>query len=335
MWSFSTVGSRHHCYKQCFLMCNIHVVNLVSVDLNLLVVLDAVLEERSATKAAARLHITQPTVSNALARLRVLLGDQLVVRSGRGLSPTPAATAIQPRLKEALGLLDGIVHDLDDFDLASTTREWVIAFAELYGPLLLPGLHQRLRREAPRSSLRVMALDRIAVTDALATGELDLYLGIPTAASPAWHSEAVFSDDIVGIVARDHPMGDATMTLQRFVDLPHAHVRVTPGRGREVDDALARLGLTRNIQLTVPYYSALIAVVENGDCVATVPRRLAQYHAGKSALDIFELPLELPKFEIRLHWHTRVDNDPGVAALRAMIHDTLAPTNTHPPTSQI
>jgi len=324
-----------HSYQLCFLMCDIHEVNLASVDLNLLVVLDAVLEERSATKAAARLHLTQPTVSNALARLRVLLGDPLLVRSGRGLSPTPAAIAIQPRLKEALALLDGIVHDLDDFDLASTTREWVIAFAELYGPLLLPGLHQRLRREAPRSLLRVMALDRIAVTDALATGELDLYLGIPTAASPAWHSEAVFSDDIVGVVARDHPAGNAPMTLQRFVDLPHAHVRVTPGRGREVDDALARLGLTRNIQLTVPYYNALIAVVENGECVATMPRRLAQHYARETAFHIFELPLELPKFEIRLHWHTRVDNDPGVAALRRMIHDTLTPAEKNPQTSQI
>ena len=306
-------------------MCDIHLVNLASVDLNLLVVLDAVLDERSATRAAARLHTTQPTVSNALARLRLLLGDPLVVRSGRGLSPTPAALAIQPRLKEALGLLDGIVHDLDDFELASTTREWVIAFAELYGPLLLPELHHRLQRDAPRSSLRVMALDRIAVTDALATGELDLYLGIPTTTSPAWRSEPVFSDDIVGIVARDHPAASTPMTLERFVDLPHANVEITSGRGREVDDALARLGLTRNIQLTVPYYSALVAVVENGHCVATVPRRLAHHHAGQSALHIFELPLVLPEYEIRLHWHTRVDNDPGVAALRRMIHDTLEP----------
>lgn len=296
------------------------------MDLNLLVVLQALLEERSATKAAARLHTTQSTVSNALARLRLLLGDPLMVRSGRGLSPTPAALAIQPRLDEALSLLDGIVHDLDDFELASTTREWVIAFAELYGPLLLPGLHHRLQRDAPRSSLRVMALDRIAVTDALASGELDLYLGIPTATSPAWRSEAVFSDDIVGIVAGDHPAAKATMTLERFVDLPHAHVRVTPGRGREVDDVLARLGVDRHIQLTVPYYSALMAVVENGQCVATVPRRLAQYHARRSALHIFELPFALPEYEIRLHWHTRVDNDPGVVALRRMIHETLAPT---------
>lgn len=307
-------------------MCDIHCVNLASVDLNLLVVLEAVLEERSATRAAARLHMTQPTVSNALARLRLLLGDPLFVRSGRGLSPTPAAIAIQPRLKEALSLLNGIVHDLDDFVLASTTRQWVIAFAELYGPLLLPDLHRRLQRDAPRSSLRVMALDRIAVTDALATGELDLYLGIPTATSPAWRSEAVFSDEIVGIIASDHPAANATMTLERFVDLPHANVEITFGRGREVDDALARLGLTRNIQLTMPYYSALVAVVENGHCVAAVPRRLAHHHARHSAVQIFELPLVLPEYEIRLHWHTRVDNDPGVTALRKMIYDTLAVT---------
>jgi DNA-binding transcriptional LysR family regulator len=155
-------------------------VNIASVDLNLFVVLHAVLEERSATKAAARLHLTQSAVSNSLARLRLLLGDPLVVRAGRGLSPTPAALAVQPRLEAALHLLEGIVHDLDDFDMSSTTREWVIAFAELYSPLLLPELQRRLQREAPHSSLRVMTLDRISATDALATGELDLYLGVPT-----------------------------------------------------------------------------------------------------------------------------------------------------------
>jgi DNA-binding transcriptional LysR family regulator len=305
-------------------------VNIASVDLNLFVVLHAVLEERSATKAAARLHLTQSAVSNSLARLRLLLGDPLVVRAGRGLSPTPAALAAQPRLEAALHLLEGIVHDLDDFDMSSTTREWVIAFAELYSPLLLPELQRRLQREAPHSSLRVMTLDRISATDALATGELDLYLGVPTTTPAAWRSEPAFTDDIVGIIAKGHPAADQPMTLERFIALPHAHVRITPGRGQEVDDALARRGLTRKIQLTVPHYSSVFAVVESGNCVATVPRRLARYHTRRLALTMFELPLSLPNYDVRLHWHVRVDNDPGVAALKTMIHDVLhstAPTD--------
>ncbi|MGY4708375.1 LysR family transcriptional regulator [Mycolicibacterium sp. CBM1] len=302
-------------------------MNLSGVDLNLLVVLDAVLEERSATKAAARLHLTQPAISNALGRLRTLLSDPLVVRSGRGLSPTPAALAIQPRLQAALRSLDGIVRDLNDFDMASTTREWAIAFADLYGPLLLPGLHRRLQQLAPQSSLRVLALDRISVTDALATGELDLYLGIPTTTPSAWHSEPAFTDDLVGIVARDHPAAAGVMALDRFVELPHAHVRISPGRGGEVDDALARLGLTRRIQLIVPHYSSLFPVVEGGHCIAVAPRRLAQHHSHSSAITLFELPLVLPRYDVRLYWHTRVDNDPGVGALRHLLHEVLDTTD--------
>ncbi|TQK27192.1 LysR family transcriptional regulator [Arthrobacter sp. SLBN-53] len=298
-------------------------MNLSGVDLNLLVVLHAVLQERSATKAATRLHLTQPAVSNALARLRVLLGDPLVVRSGRGLTPTPAALAIQPRLDAALQLVEGIVRDLDDFDLKTTTREWVIAFADLYGPLVLPGLDRLLQQRAPGSAIRVAPLDRISVVDALATGEIDLYLGIPTTIPSAWHSEPAFVDDMVGVMSAHRPDAGIGMTLERFVDLPHAHVQISPGRGREVDDALGRLGHARRICFTVSHYSSLFPIVENGRCIAVVPRSLARHHAQRSAITLFELPLPLPSYEVRLFWHERVDNDPGIAALRAVLRDVL------------
>ncbi|MEW5811854.1 MAG: LysR family transcriptional regulator [Actinomycetota bacterium] len=299
-------------------------MNLAGVDLNLLVVLHAVLEERSATKAAARLHLTQPAVSNALARLRLLLGDPLVVRAGRGLSPTPAALAVQPRLDAALRLVEGIVGDLDDFEMATTTREWVLAFADLYGPLILPGLEDRLRQQAPHSSVRVVGLDRISVVDALATGEIDFYLGVPTTTQPAWRSEPAFADDVVGVIGTHHPDAGSVMSLDRFVELPHAHVRISPGRGREVDDALARLGLTRRIHLTVPHYSSLFPVIENGNCIGVAPRRLARYHGRSSAITLFELPLALPAYDVGLFWHTRVENDPGAAALRAILRDVFS-----------
>ncbi|MGN7781235.1 LysR family transcriptional regulator [Mycolicibacterium sp. 22603] len=299
-------------------------MNLAGVDLNLLVVLQAVLEERSATKAATRLHLTQPAVSNALARLRVLLGDPLVVRSGRGLTPTPAALAIQPRLDAALQLVEGIVRDLDDFDLSTTTREWVMAFADLYGPLVLPGLDRLLQQRAPRSRIRVAPLERISVVDALATGEIDLYLGIPTTIPSAWHSEPAFVDDIVGVMSARSPHAGTPMTLERFVDLPHAHVQISPGRGREIDDALGRMGHARHILFTVSQYSSLFPIVENGRCIAVAPRRLARHHAQHSQITIFELPLTLPSYEVRLFWHERVDNDPGISALRAILGDVFA-----------
>jgi DNA-binding transcriptional LysR family regulator len=113
------------------------------------------------------------------------------------------------------------------------------------------------------------------------------------------------------------------MRQERLVDLSRAHVRVTPERGREVDDALARLGHTRRLALIVPYFSSVFAVVESSDCVAAVPRRLAVYYAQRLALRIFELPLTLPTNEVDLHWHARADADPGVVALRVMVRDIL------------
>ncbi|MGB3485729.1 MAG: LysR substrate-binding domain-containing protein [Mycobacterium sp.] len=190
-------------------------------------------------------------------------------------------------------------------------------------PLVLPELDRRLQQEAPRSSVQVMALDRISVADALATGEIDLYLGIPTTKPLAWNSEPAFTDDIVGVIAAHRPAANSVMTLDRFVDLPHAHVRISAQRGREVDDALARLGYTRRIRLTVSHYSSLFPVVENGHCIAVAPRRLAEYHARNSAITLFELPLAVPTYDVRLFWHARVDNDPGIAALRGILRDVF------------
>ncbi|MCG7593413.1 LysR family transcriptional regulator [Mycobacterium sp. PSTR-4-N] len=302
-------------------------MNLSGVDLNLLVVLHAVLEERSVTRAAARLHLTQPAVSNALARLRILLRDPLVVRAGRGLSPTPAALAVQPRLDEALRLVEAIVQGLDAFDLSTTTREWVIAFADLYAPLLLPGLDRRLEQHAPRSRVRVQALDRISVADALASGDIDVYVGIPTTRPAAWHSEPAFVDEMVGIIAAHHADAGSAMSLARFVELPHAHVHISAGRGREVDDALAHAGLTRRIRLTVPHYSALFPVVENGNCIAVTPRRLAEYHARTTGITLFEVPLELPTYDVKVFWHSRAANDPGIAAFRGILRDVFDATS--------
>ncbi len=285
--------------------------------------LRAVLEERSATRAAARLHVTQSAVSNALARLRVLLDDQLVVRTGRGLAPTPRALAIQRQLDAALKELESLTEDMTTFDLATTTHEWAIAFAELYGPILLPALLHRLQQEAPNASLRVMTLDQMQATGALERGEPDLYLGIPSNLPAGWRSEPAFVDGTVGIMRAGHPAACEPMTLERFVCLPHAHVRVTPERGREIDDALARVGHTRPLTLVAPYFSSVFAVVESSDCVAAVPRQLASYYSQKLAIRTFELPLNLSEHEVHLYWHARADADPGVTVLRAMIRDNL------------
>jgi DNA-binding transcriptional LysR family regulator len=169
----------------------------------------------------------------------------------------------------------------------------------------------------------VVSVDRMSEADVLATGEVDVYMGIPSTTPPGWRSEPAFSEDTVGVIAAHHPDAGRTMTLDRFVELPHAHVRISPRRGREVDDALARLGRRRRIRLTVPHYSSLFPVVENGHCIAVAPRRVARHYARHSALTLFELPLELPSFDVRLFWHARVDADPGISAVRRILREIV------------
>lgn len=188
---------------------------------------------------------------------------------------------------------------------------------------LLVVFDERLVPGPPGSAIRVAPLDRISVVDALATGEIDLYLGIPTTIPSAWHSEPAFVDDMVGVMSAHRPDAGIGMTLERFVELPHAHVQISPGRGREVDDALGQLGHARRICFTVSHYSSLFPIVENGRCIAVAPRLLARHHAQRSAITLFDLPLTLPSYEVRLFWHERVDNDPGIAALRAVVRDVL------------
>lgn len=298
-------------------------MNITRIDLNLFVVLQAVLDERSATRAAARLHVTQSAVSNALARLRSILGDQLVVRTRRGLMPTPRALQLQPQLEAALTALEGVTRE-STFELRSSTREWAMSFAEHYAPLLLPTLARRLRDEAPNTSLRVIALERMFATDALATGDIDLYLGIPGRHPAAWRMETLFEDETVGVMQKHHPLARARMTLDRFAALPHVQARIVPERGREVDDALARVGRSRRIAVVVPHFGAVFPVVAASDCVAAVSRRLALYYAKQLPIRIFTLPIELPRLAVGLYWHVRADADPGVRALRGIVRDIFA-----------
>jgi len=299
-------------------------VNLSNLDLNLLVVLDAVLTEQSATRAAARLHVTQSAVSNALARLRAVLGDPLVVRTRRGLAPTPHAVELQPRLRAALEALEGVTRDAAPFDLATTTREWGLAFADVHGVILLPKLVDRLRREAPHASLRVVTLDRMFATSALAEGGVDLYVGIPGVPMPGCHSQPLFEDELVCILRRDHSSARKPLTLARFVELPHVQLKIVPTRGREIDEALAREGLTRHTVLTVPSFAAVPAIVATTDCVAALSRRQAEYYAQTLPLRILPIPLELPRVKVSLHWHKRVARDPAVQALRGMVTEIFA-----------
>ena len=290
---------------------NITCVNITAIDLNLLPVLDAVLGEGNATRAAAKLGVTQPAVSNALARLRKTFGDPLVVRNRRGLTPTPRAVELRADLTAALQMLDRAVRPKEPFALATTRRQWAVSCADHYGHLLLPGLMRWMAIHAPQATVKLLALERLIADDALANGGVDLYVGIPGVAMPGCHTRHFFDDDLVCVGSC---AAAPVRTLEQFLARGHVRIQLAPGRGNEADDALALLGHTRRVMLTVPQFSTALAVVARSELLTMVPRKLAELHRGQ--VQVMKIPLALPPLSVAMFWHRRVHLDPGVRALR-------------------
>ncbi|HVK72506.1 MAG TPA: LysR family transcriptional regulator [Kofleriaceae bacterium] len=301
-------------------------MNLASIDLNLLLVLAVTLEERSATRAARRLHVTQSAVSNALARLRELLGDPLLVRSGRGLAPTARARELAPTLTAAIAGLQEVVDGGAAFDPAACTREVSLACADGQQLCDLPPIAAAFARTMPRAHLRVVSIDTLIATDGLATGEVDLAIA-PHAAYPGLPSTPLYRDDGVGVLRRDHPYRGRRLTPRAFATIPQVALQVALGRtglaGAAAEKSFRANGLSRAVALSVPSFAAAARVVAATDQLVCLPRRVATALAADLPLRIVELPMPSLTVELSLVWHARTQRDPAVAWVRDLVTRAL------------
>jgi DNA-binding transcriptional LysR family regulator len=294
-------------------------VNLAAVDLNLLVVLDAVLREGSATRAAARLRVTQSAVSNALGRLRALFGDPLVVRRPRGLEPTPRAAALAPPLRALLDGASRLIAGEGAFDPATTARAFSIACSDAIGVVLFRPLVAALARAMPRARLRVLTLERLLATDGLARGDVDLLIGVPPALPPGCSAERLYDDPMRCVLRAGHPRAARRLSLGDYAALPHVEVALFGAPDEAVDRALARQGLARTVRVAVPHFASVPPVLLETDCVATLSARLARGFARHYPLRVVRPPLDLPSVGVNVVWHRRAERDEGVALLRRLV----------------
>jgi DNA-binding transcriptional LysR family regulator len=296
-------------------------MNLSSVDLNLLVVLDALLALRSTTLAGRRLGLSQPATSHALARLRDLLGDPLLVRSGKGLVPTPFAERLAPRLRDALEALGQTLDASDGFDPRQARRLFRVGMSDYEGSLIVPSLAAYLQREAPQLDLFIKTSSMNSIA-ALLEGELDLAL-MPVAHGklpPQLRSESLVDERLVCLLRKDHPLAGKRMTLDRFCALGHVLVApVGSDRRGPVDDALAERGRSRRVAVTVPHASMAPLVVAQTDYVVTLAARFAQRAASELGLRRVEPPVVVPNLRIGMVWHARHDADRAHQFLREAI----------------
>ncbi len=294
-------------------------MNLGAIDLNLLVVVDAVLETGSATRAAARLHVTQSAVSNALRRARELFGDPLVVRSGRGLSPTPMAQALAGPLRDTLARVRGLLGDEGRFDPATSTRRFQIACSDAVGLTLLPRLLPRFEAALPNATLQIVTLNRMVELGELGQTGIDLLIGAPPTTPPECEEQVLFEDPMVAIVRAGHPKVASRLTLARYCALAHVEVAIFGVPDVRIDRALARHGRTRRIEVAASHIAMLPALVANSDCVATVTRSMVALFGASLKLRGFKPPVELEPLAIRQIWHRRVAEDPGSRMLRELV----------------
>lgn len=306
-------------------MTPMRVMNLTAIDMNLLVALDAFLAERSVTAAAKRLSISQPAASHQLARLRDVLGDALLVRTRQGMVPTPRAEALAGPLRTALATLEGALGGGGVWDPSTAERSFSVGTTDYAELVLLPALVARLRKDAPSVDIFVRTLDE-DIAAQLASGKVDVAIAPPpqVASEPSIHTTELLTERFVCVMREGHPLAKKRLTLDRFCAASHALVAPRGKPGGLVDEALARLGRSRRVALTVPHFLVAPHVLVESDLVLTLAERVARTFAGLLPLVTAEPPIELSGFTMTLAWHERTQADPGQAWLRGLLVDLAA-----------
>jgi DNA-binding transcriptional LysR family regulator len=311
----------------------IRFVNIAAVNLNLLPVLDALLAERSVTRAGARLGLSQPAVSNALAQLRALLGDPLLVRRSGGMVPTERALALLQPVRAALLAVEQTLSPPAAFDPATARRDFVILTNDFVAFAVLPRLLARLQREAPGVRLHVRAFQEHVVPPDLERGEADLSLGFAPALPAGHQALDLFRDRFVFVARKGHPSVRGSITLPAYTRLAHVVVSHEPNARGVVDDALAARGLSRQVALRLSHFLLVPAVLAATDYVAALSEQVARPLARSLPLQILKMPLEVPSATVRLIWNDRTTSSPAHAWLRGVIAEVGRQTVSPRPSS--
>lgn len=302
-------------------------MNLSEIDLNLLLVLHAVLEERSVARAAKKLHVTPPAISNALGRLREVLGDPLLVRRGRGVVPTPRAVEIRPRLAAALAEIQRAIGEDATFEPSTTRRRFVLACADGDQICSVPQVASAAARELPLAQLHVVGIDRLVATDGLASGDVDVAFAPTDSVQEGLHSQELYEDEAVLVLRRGHPIRSGRLSRAQFNSLSHIDVWLVGGRAGEGNRAarefLEHHGLERRVAAIAPGFAAAAAVAAATDWAAGMPRRVASVLAQGMPLRLVDIPAPPMRMRVSLVWHARTHQDAGAAYFRNLVVDAV------------
>jgi DNA-binding transcriptional LysR family regulator len=296
-------------------------VELHQLDLNLLVVFNQLLIERRVSKVADNLGISQPAVSNSLAKLRKIFGDDLFLRTPKGMEPTPFADQLAESVSYALAMIHSGVNQRTTFEPSTAKRDFTIGMTDIGEIYFLPALIERLRREAPGVTLSTMRNAAINLRDELESGKVDLALGLLPQLKAGFFQRRLFSQSYVCLMRQGHRLDKRRMSLAEFSAAEHLVV-ISAGTGHgKVDELLLRSGVERTVRLTVPHYVSVGHILRGSDLIATVPERLADRLVEPFGLVKVPHPAKLPDVAINVFWHAKYHRSPANRWLRGVVFE--------------
>jgi len=299
-------------------------MNLNRIDLNLFGVFDAIYTAGSLTKAADVLCITQPAVSNSLARLREMLNDPLFVRTGHSMTPTPVAQNIIGPAREALGLLRKSVQDSHTFEPSTAHKAFNFASRDLLEVSIMPRLMALLQNRAPNITLSNYEIARTNVVSAMASGSLDFFADASTFTDPHLLKQKIASDRFVVLARKNHPLLKNGLDLDTFLKLGHINVSHRKKGAGPIDIELDKMGKKRKEVMRGQHFLAVPSTIVKTDLIACLPYHLAKHYD----LAIYEMPFDIPPVEYYLYWHVSADHDLAHIWLREQIME-VAKTYNH------
>ena len=300
-------------------------MNLNRIDLNLFAVFDAIYTAGSLTKAADVLCITQPAVSNSLARLREMLNDPLFVRTGHSMTPTPVAQNIIVPARQALGLLRKSVQESQTFDPLTGEKAFNFASRDLLEVVILPRLMAKLQNQAPNISLTNYEIARSQVVSAMASGTLDFFADASAFTDPHLRKEKIAQDRLVVMARKNHPALKQGLDLPTFLRLGHINVSHRKSGAGPIEVALDKMGKRRKVVMRGQHFLTVPSAIAKTDLVACLPYHLAKHYD----LAIYELPFDMPPVEYFLYWHVSADHDNAHRWMRDLIMEVAYAYRPH------
>ena len=294
-------------------------------DLNFLYLVDALYRERSVSRAAEKLNLTQPAVSHGLNRLRTKFGDSLFVRTAAGMSPTPLGERIALGARRALELIQTEILDEPQFEPFRAKHTFVVGMTDMGGTVILPRVIQALSVQAPQMRIVPVALRPHEVNEMMQNGSVDMAWGFFGHLSPALYQQTLFRRPLIGIRRKSKARAKhAPVDFEAFVDTPHVFATATAVTNELLVQKVKERGATLQVALECPYILAVPAIIASSDYLATVPDQLARLFLRLADIETFNLPLAIPDAIVKQHWHARHNDDVAHRWMRSFVAECFA-----------